>query len=73
MKNIISTGVLAIVLTSSSMAGMSINSFETNMSNYTKTAFTKASTIESELIATNLYKKMGIPGAGSQKSKGEGG
>ena len=36
MKNIISTGVLAIVLTSSSMAGMSINSIETNMSNYTK-------------------------------------
>ena len=50
MKNIISTGVLAIVLTSSSMAGVSINSFETNMSNYTKVAFTKASTIESELI-----------------------
>ncbi|MEE2770238.1 MAG: hypothetical protein VX835_04065 [Pseudomonadota bacterium] len=36
MKNLISTGVLAIVLTSSSMAGMSINSIETNMSNYTK-------------------------------------
>ena len=50
MKNIISTGVLAIVLTSSSMAGMSINSIETNMSNYTKATFTKASIIEPELI-----------------------
>ena len=36
MKNILTTGALAIILTSSSIAGMSVNSFETKMSNYTK-------------------------------------
>ena len=50
MNNIISTGILAIVLTSSSMAGMSINSFETNMSNYTK-EMTKKSYADHMLLA----------------------
>ena len=44
MKNILTTGALVIILTSSSMAGMSVNSFETKMSKYTKEMTNKSHT-----------------------------
>lgn len=42
MKNIIAISVLAAVMTSSSMAGMNYNSFESIVSNYHKEMSNKA-------------------------------